>query len=274
MTNLIHVPSHPNLKLGKQAETAPRLLHFDTIKQIAGIDTSSPSPFDYSAGMPANTGVLYNDTYGCCTAAGKYHRLQIVVFLLTGVFLTGQALQDLALDFYEKTTGFNPTAALVNGVNPTDQGGNMQDIAEYLVRVGMLRPDGTTDKFVAAFLVDPSNMQDLIYCSRECIGIDFGVTVTTNVMPQDGSPPPKVWQAGGEPVGGHDIFSPGFLADGNTKVDSWGGWFELTPGFIAANAQTAVCYVSADALKNGKTVLNLDMSGWENALADHYQQAA
>ena len=271
--NLIHVPSHPGLKLGKREEAKPRLLHFNTIKRLAGIDTSSPQPFDYSQGLPDDLGAMYNDQFGCCVDAAKGHRYQGVKMFTTGQFIPGNVLQDSVLNLYRADTGFDPSQTGPGG-NPTDQGSDMQETAEHLVKVGMTMPDGSVDKFAAAFLVDVSNVQDLMYCGRECYGIDFGITVTTNVMPADGSAPPKVWYAGGTALGGHGIYQFGMLPNGNWKPNSWGGWYEITPGYWAQNATIAICYVGQDALKNGKTVLNLDTAGWENALADHYSQAA
>jgi hypothetical protein len=275
MSAVVHVASHPQFKLGLKPPGHPKLLHFNTIKRVAAIDTSSTQPFDYTTGLPDNMGALFNDQYGCCTAAAKGHRFQATTMLTKGTYIPGDSLQDAVLNFYSATTGFNPSAPLnADGENPTDQGGNMQDIAEYLVKTGMTMPDGSVDRFVAAFMIDPSNVQDLIYCGRECVGIDLGVIVTTNVMPQDGSSPPTVWQAGGEQVGGHDIFALGALPNGNLKVNSWGGWYQLTPGFLSANCNTVVAYVSADALKDGKTVLNLAMDQWQNAMTGHYADAA
>ena len=137
-------------------------------------------------------------TMGIAPQAAKGHRFQALTLLTRGIFIPGSALQDSVLDFYSATTGFNSSAPLnADGSNPTDLGGNMQDIAEFLVKIGMKMPDGSVDKFVAAFMIDPSNIADLLYCGAECVGIDFGFTVTTNVMPQDGSPSPKVWLARG-----------------------------------------------------------------------------
>jgi hypothetical protein len=270
----IIIPSHPHLKLGKKPASLLRLPHFNHLKGIFSIDTSSVQPFDYTVNMPTNMGMMYNDIYGCCTAAAKYHRLQVVVWNVFKIFLTGTALQDLALHFYSLTTGFDPTRTLPDGSNPTDQGGDMQIIAEYLVQKGMLRPDGSVDQFVAAFMINPNNLQDLVYCGRECMGIDFGIMVTTNVMPPDGSPPPLVWQAGGTPLDGHDVFSPAFLPHGMFKVCSWGGWYDWTPAFGKQNVTEAIAYVSADALSNGKTVLGQDLTTWQNFIANHSAQAA
>jgi hypothetical protein len=270
----ITIPSHPHLKLGKKPSSPIRLPHFNHLKGVFSIDTSSVQPYDYAATLPTNTGMMYNDTYGDCTAAAKYHRLQVVVWNVFKVFLTGSALQDLALHFYSLTTGFDPTQTAADGSNPTDQGGNMQDIAEYLVKKGMLRPDGSTDQFVAAFMINPQSLQDLVYCGRECMGIDFGINVTTNVMPPDGTPPPKVWQAGGTPMDGHDVFGPGFLNHGNFKVISWGSDYEWTPAFGRQNVTEAIAYVSADSLSNGKTVLGQDLTTWQNFIANHSAQPA
>jgi hypothetical protein len=260
-------------KLGRQPRSNVRtLLHFDTVKLAAGIDTSSVdyTPWDYTKGLPANTGVLLNDTLGCCTASAKFHRLQCIVMAITGKFIPAEDLNDLVLRFYELTTGYDPTAELVEGQNPTDQGGNMQDIAHYLVHTGMARPyNEPIDEFVAAFEVNPANFADMVFVGRECMGLDFGIECTSNVMPADGSPPPTIWLPGGTQDGGHDVIVPKFMGNHNFGNISWGSEYQMTPSFITENVNEVIAYVSKDALRDGKTVMGLDLQTWLNMMTPH-----
>lgn len=260
------VPSHPHLRLGRKPKTFKPMLGFGQLKTLVKGELVSPKTFDYTVGLPSDLGMMFNDSLGDCTAAAKYHRWQALQWLNTGKFWDGSVLADLALRFYELSTGYEPTDP------STDQGGNMQDLAHYLVTTGMLLPDLTTDKFVAAFSVDPTSVVDLAYCGWECVGIDFGITVTTKVMPADGSQPPRVWDAGGTTLGGHDVYGLARLPNGNWKVCSWGSWYEMTPAFVAAQVNEAFAYVSADGLRDGRTVLGLDLPAWQNILGGHAHQ--
>jgi len=270
----IIVPSHPHLRLGRTPKVLRPVLHLTDFKCLLPsrikAALTNPTPFDYTTGLPGNMGVLGNDALGDCTAAAKYHRFQAVYFRLTGIYIAGDDLAALAVQFYAASTGFNAQAPLDDdGHNPTDQGGNMDTVADFLIKSGMPVPGGQTDRFLAAYSIDPTSDLDLSYCGSESIGVDFGVTLTTAVMPADGSPPPAIWDydANATPVGGHDIYGLARLPSGNWKINSWGGWYEMTPRFVQQQADTAIAYVSADALKDGQTVLGRDASFWTAALA-------
>ncbi len=195
--------------------------------------------------------------------------MQVVVFNLTGHFISGDTLTALAVSFYEEF-GYDPTQTDAQGNNPTDQGGNMDQIAEFLINGGLAMLDGTRDRFAAAFEVDPRNEADLSFCARECLGIGFGIVVTDTVMPQDGSSPPAVWSSrpGERQLGGHFVYGHARLADGNWRFISWGLEYAFDPSFHR-NVVQAIAYVSADALKDGRTVLGQDLAGWQAVMAGH-----
>ena len=263
------VPTHPHLRLGRTPKVMRPFLGFTQIKQLYGFKMESPVTFDYSKGLPADTGVMANDTLGCCTSAAKYHRWQATHLFVTGTFVPGPVLTPFVEALYAGSTGWNSKATLVDGENPTDQGGNMEDIADYLVKTGMPLPDGEVEHFVAAFEVDTTNVIDMSHVGQLCYGLDLGIQVTTSVMPPDGSPPPRVWDVSpsDQQLGGHDIYCLGRLPNGNWLIVSWGKFYELTPRFMAANCNTALGYVAPDALRDGHTVLNMDAAAWDNATA-------
>ena len=260
------VPTHPHLRLGRKPRTHRRMLNFSAMVAIAGAILTKPMVFDYTVGLPDDLGTLGNDQVGDCTAAAKYHRLQMMQWRLYKQLVPGAQLTALTEQFYAASTGWDPT-------DPnSDQGGNMQDLAAYLVRTGMPMPDGSVDRFIAAFEVDVGRVADLSYCGSVCGGLDIGIRVTTSVMPRDGSPPPPVWDVSDddEELGGHDIYCMARLSNGNWKVNSWGGWYQLTPAFWNRNVQEAYAYVSQDWIdKTGKTPLGLNLTGWQEAIAGH-----
>jgi hypothetical protein len=265
----ITVATHPRLKLGRTPKILRPFLNFNQIKQLYGFKMTAPVTFDYTTGLPADTGMMGNSDIGDCTAAAKYHRWQATNLFATGNFVPGDILTPLAEALYAATTGWDPNAALVDGQNPTDQGGNMETIADALVTSGMPLPGGEVEHFTAAFEVDTTNVIDMSHVGQICYGLDLGIQVTTSVMPADGSAPPPVWDVSPSdtPLGGHDIFCLGRLASGNWAVVSWGKLYQLTPAFMHANCNTALGYVAPDALKDGKTVLNMDAPTWDNAVA-------
>ncbi len=285
MQNLIHVASHPKLKLGRlptpDVRHHPRIISFEMVKAAhphirSAINTNPVVSFDYRDGLPINTDVLHNDELGCCTSAAKGHRAQQFTSFRGMPPLSVDALRASVVQFYSETTGYDPHAKLnADGTNPTDAGGDMQRIAEYLVETGFPMPDGTRDKFSFALQVDPSRDADLAFCGLHCQGVDFGVVITTGVMPPDGSNPPHVWTTApdDQPLGGHDVISMARRPNGNWVVDSWGGWYEFDQSFRKQNVDLAFAYVSDDMLRGGKTVMGLDLAAWEGVIAAHGEKA-
>ncbi len=263
------VAAHPTRKLGRiRTPSAHRLLHFDLIKKFRGINPTIQT-FDHSIGMPDDLGMMHNDTEGCCTAAAKIHRIQIVRHALGLPPFAIPDLADCAQRLYIGSTGYDPSQTAPDGSNPTDNGCNMDDLSRYLMKTGMPLPDGTTDRFAASFEIDIRNLADLTTCGKEGLGVDYGIVVDAGVMPDDGTEPPLIWIPKGPDDGGHDTYAAGFLESGNWKVNSWGSWYQWTQAFHLQNVETAIGYVSTDALKDGKTVFGMDMAAWQNAMAEH-----
>ena len=282
--NHIHVPSHPKLKLGRKLGVRtrhhPRVIPFNTVKAAHGpIRDALAQPiatFDYRDGLPNGTDVLANDRLGCCTASAKGHRAQQFTAFRGLTPLDIPALTSSVIKFYSETTGYNADAPLdADGSNPTDDGGDMQKIAEFLVDTGFPMPDGTRDKFAFAISIDPTQEADLAFCGLHCQGVDFGIVVTDTVMPANGAPPPEDWTVlpNEKQLGGHDVISMARLANGRWVVDSWGTFYTFDQEFGGKNVELAFAYVSDDMLRDNKTVMGLGMSSWQQIIASHGQVA-
>lgn len=267
----IHVPSHPSRKLGLRLVSRHRtsLPSFAEVQGRLGVAAAAaPVTFDYTGRLPSDTGVLGNDRMGNCACAGLYHRMQLVDAVRQRPAPPQDVLAPLAIELYREF-GYDPAETDSRGENPTDQGCAIDQVAEFLISGGLLLPDGSRERFVAALDVDPRSEIDLAICGQQCLGLGFGVVITDAVMPRDGSPIPKVWHAGGEPLGGHYVFAGARAADGTWTVNSWGEQFQLAPDFIRANLEQAVAYVAIDALANGLTVLGATLEQWQAAMASH-----
>ena len=200
------VASHPHLRLGRRKRDPNRRFpHMRDIMAESGFKLpAEPVTFDYTKGFPADSNVLANDRVGCCTGSAKGHRLQAIEVLLAQPLTDPDILTKLVLQFYAESTGYDPSQTQPDGSNPTDQGGDMQVIAKFLLDTGFPMPDGSRDKFVACFELDPKDVAALAYAGNLCVGVDFGIIVTDTVMPADGSAPPAIWtvKPGEQQLGG------------------------------------------------------------------------
>jgi hypothetical protein len=175
--------------------------------------------------MPANLGMMCNDTLDDCTCAAIYHARQVWTANI-GTMIT-EPDTDVEL-LYQYACGWNPKEP---GEGP---GGNEQDVLTFLLKIGA--PAGSfgasTNKISAFVEVDPRNIEDVkrtIYaCGVAYIG--FNVPASLQLM----NPPPKVWQVdpgNSRIVGGHAVVLVGYDAK-FAKVISWGRYYKMTWQFF------------------------------------------
>src|SRR5208282_4463950 len=126
--------SNKLFKLGRLARTHDKripMLH----TLMAGMAPQPVKPeVDYTKGMPANLGMMLNDTLGDCTCAAVYHALQVWSYNASGQIDTEPDTDVEKL--YILACGYNPR---VPGEGP---GGNEQHVLTYLLKTGA--PTGAT----------------------------------------------------------------------------------------------------------------------------------
>jgi nucleoside phosphorylase len=229
----IHAPTHAPMhvsghKLGRLHRTYdPRIPHMSAL--LAG-QTPPPAPaqIDYTKGMPANLGMMLNNTLGDCTCAAVYHALQVWSFNAGGKMIT-QPDSDVE-ELYVLACGYNPR---VGGEGP---GGNEQHVLTYLLKTGApFGPKGQTDHKIIAFVeVDPRNTNDVKQTIVDCGVAYIGLNVPQYIVPTDG-PPPAVWDVentNNAIVGGHAVVLAGYNATG-ARLISWGQYYTMTWSFFA-----------------------------------------
>jgi hypothetical protein len=221
-----------SFKLGRLARAFdPRVPHLSAL--LAG-QTLPPPPasIDYTKGMPANLGMMLNNTLGDCTCAAVYHAIQVWSFNASnGAAMDTEPDSDVE-KLYELACGYKPSQG---GEGP---GGNEQKVLKYLLQRGA--PCGTAGKTcnkIAAFVeVDPRITDDVKRTIFDCGVAYIGFNVPAYIMPAN-QPPPAVWdykpsQANSQIVGGHAVVLAGYNAEG-ARLISWGQYYTMTWAFFA-----------------------------------------
>jgi hypothetical protein len=239
----------------------PRVPHLSAL--LAGQPPPAPPPaVDWTTGMPANLGMMLNDTLGDCTCAAVYHAMQVWSFNTQKRMVTWPDSDVKKL--YIQACGYNPR---VPGEGP---GGNEQTVLTYLLNTGApAGPTGTVHHKIAAFVeVDPRNTDDVKNTINECGLAYIGFNVPQSLQPPN-APPPAVWDyvpSQSNIIGGHAVILAGYDANG-ARVISWGQYYTMTWAFFAQFVDEV--YAIADGgwvRQTGKTPGGLTMSQLEAAM--------
>ena len=237
-----------NFRLGRLHRTYDsRVPHMSAL--LAGQTLTPPPPsVDYTKGMPANLGIMLNDTLGDCTCAAFYHALQVWSFNTTqGATLDTQPDADVE-QLYIQACGYNPR---VGGEGP---GGNEQKVLTFLLKKGApAGPDGKVRKKIAAFVeIDPRNTDDVKRAIFHCGLTYIGFNVPAFLMPPHQSPP-SVWDVqttNTNSVGGHAVILAGY-DDNGARVISWGQYYTMTWAFFAQYVDEVYAIADSDWIENG-----------------------
>lgn len=257
-------PTTKGFRLGRLARTFdPRIPHYSAL--VAGRTLPPPPPqVDYTKGMPANLGIMLNDTLGDCTCAAVYHAIQVWSFNASkGKSIETEPDSDVE-KLYELACGYKPQNG---GEGP---GGNEQHVLTYLLRTGApFGPNGATTHKIAAFVeVDPRHTDDVKRTIANCGLAYIGFNVPQYIVPQHGKPP-AVWDVETRDtaiVGGHAVVLAGYTAAG-ARVISWGSYYTMTWAFFAKYVDEV--YAIADSTwiaAGGKTPAGLTLAQLEEQM--------
>ena len=215
-------------KLGRLKRSFdPRVPHMSAL--LAGQTLPPPPPaIDWTKDMPANVGMMLNDTLGDCTCAAVYHALQVWTANASTKMDTEPDADVEKL--YMLACGYNPK---VPGEGP---GGNEQHVLTYLMRKGApTGPAGAQAHKIAAFVeVDPRNIDDVKRTINDCGVAYIGFNVPEYILPPSGNTP-AVWDVQSSDtkiIGGHAVVLAGYDAKG-ARVISWGQYYTMTWAFFS-----------------------------------------
>jgi hypothetical protein len=242
---------HVARKLGRNPRTFdPRVPHLSAL--LAGQSPPPPPPsVDYTQGMPADFGIMLNNTLGDCTCAAYYHARQVWTFH-SGKEVTEPDSDVEAL--YEQACGYKPTQP---GEGP---GGNEQHVLTFLHKTGApIGPSGQQRDKIAAFVeIDPRNTDDVKRTIVELGLVYIGLNVPQNILPTDGDPP-AIWTVAPDKpkiVGGHAVVLPGYDPSGAIVI-SWGQKYTMTWEFFATYVDEVYGITDAAWTQNGGKLAGL-----------------
>jgi len=220
----------------------PRVPHFSALTAAMTL-AAPPASVDYTTALPAALGMFGNDSLGDCTCAAIYHALQVWSANAQKVIDT-EPDEDAVL-LYEGACGYNPSAAPVDGQNPTDQGGDEQSVLTYVMLSGAPTGAGGADRHrIAAFVeIDPRNFDDVKLAIATGGLVYLGFEVPSYMPEAAGS----TWDVQPGPncniVGGHAVIAAGYDANG-LDIISWGAKYRMTWAFWSEFVDEA--YLLAD----------------------------
>jgi len=199
----------------------------------------APESIDYTIGLPADLGMMLNNTLNDCSCAAFYHARQVWTFNATGKLL--QIPDTHVKLLYQQACGYDPTQP---GPGP---GGSCQLVLTHLLKHGA--PPGlnrNAHEKIAAFVevnhCDIPTIKHIIADTGVCY---VGLRVPQSLTPP-GSPVPAVWDynpsVNNMIVGGHAVILAGY-DDKTLRVISWGQLYTMTWNFFLAFADEAYAIV-------------------------------
>jgi hypothetical protein len=239
------------MKLGRRKRSYnPSVPHMSAL--MAGRQLP-PAPIncDYANGLPADLGVMYNDSLGCCTIAAYYHARQVWSYNAAGTEITNPD-SDVLLG-YEKICGYNPADPT------TDQGGVEQDVLTYLLNTGA----PGCDPIIAFVEIDPRNLDDMKRAIFDTGCAYIGVDLPESAMSSE------IWAVSdNDPIaGGHAVILCGYDLDGFDLI-SWGKRYRCTNAFLGKYCEEAYAIADRSWIKEtGQTLLGMTVQELESTMA-------
>jgi|SRR5580765_300777 len=243
-----------DLCLGKlPARTDAVKLHFAAYADWSALP-KFPNDFGHEeATPPIEWGVLGNNAYGDCVIAGGAHE-HMLWSKMGGKdlrFNTADVLKDFAA-----ITGIPP--------NPFT-GADMQQAANYRLKTGLLGADGKRHKISAYLRLQPGDLREL-YTAMYLFGaVGVGVRFPSQWFGQFQRH--EAWRiTSGMSFTGMGHYVPCIALRSNIVCVTWGRFQAIRPSAMSL-CDEALCYVSQEALVNGKSPEGFDYAG---LMADLY----
>lgn len=218
-----------------------------------------PASVDYTAALPADLGMMGNDSLGDCTCAALGHALQVWTANANPPMNTEPDANIISL--YSSACGYVP------GNSATDQGGIEQDVLTYALLSGIPAGAGGTSRHrLTAFVeVDPSNQADVKLTISEGGLCYIGFNVADYAMNTVG----QLWDVQpGTPniIGGHAVVLVAYDSVGPACI-TWGKLQKMTWAFFEAFTDEAYFLADSDWIEvTGKTPGGLSMADLETQM--------
>jgi hypothetical protein len=220
-----------------------------------------PENFGHESLVP-DWGMLANDKVGDCAIAGPFHALQL--WCAEGKKPI-EVNDDCVLKAYSAVTGYDPDAYNPwSRTNPTDNGSNVLDVAEYWRTTGFTDAAGRVHKIDTYLALEPKNVEQLFQALYLFDGVGIGIDCPAEYM--DAFDKGQAWDSLKDPhvEGGHFILGLG-RRGGMINTVTWGRTQLFTAAGYEQFSDEAFVYFDSEKLINGK---NIDGFDAEQLIAD------
>jgi hypothetical protein len=244
------------MKLGKKP-ARPGAVKLMLRKYISLSQLPTP-PSDYGQeAMVSAFGMLGNDNAGCCIFSGGAHETMIWGKEGgTDIAFTAQSV----LSDYSAVTGYNPADP------STDQGGDMQVVAAYRQKTGLLDAAGNRHKIGAYLALSPGDVYQHMAASYVFTAIGIGVEFPGSAMDQFNAGQPWEIVPGATIDGGHYVPIVGRHSL-CFNVITWGKTQPMDDDWFNRFNDESLVYLSPEMLTGGVSVNGFDLGQLQADLA-------
>ena len=230
-------------KLGKKDASPPLGLRFGDVFKSEALPIP-PAVFGHELLIaPDAWQMLGNDSVGDCTLCDAAH--QTMLWSIEGSKPATFTAPGVIAD-YSAISGYNGTEA-------TDTGCDMQDVANYRQKTGVIDANGVRHKIQSFASLKAGDLTQLAQAAYIFGAVSVGVQLPSSAESQFDAGQPWSVVPGDTNEGGHCITIVGRNSVGNFLLITWGRLQAATPAWLSAYMDEAICALSIEML-NAKGV--------------------
>jgi hypothetical protein len=204
--------------------------------------------------LVTNYGMLANDRVGDCAIAGPMHQQMV----WDAESQTPVSFSDAtALQVYSEITGYDPTQTAADGSNPTDQGTDIQQMAAYWQKTGMLDDAGKRHQIVAYLDLTPGDLRELWTATWLFQTVTLGFALPDSAQQQFANGEPWDIVRGASIEGGHCVPCMGRKTGLNLGV-TWDALQPFTDRWFEKYNNQGIVALSEEMLVNAKSIDGVD----------------
>lgn len=230
------------LKLGRNPSAKPVTFALSRYVDVEAVLPTPPARFGHEALVPS-WGMLGNDTVGDCVFAGAAHETMLwnACAGVTVPFTDASVIAE-----YSAVTGYDPRDP------STDQGADMQQVASYRRKTGLLDANGKRHKIGAYLAITPGNVDEHLVAAYIFGAIGIGINFPAFAMDEfNAGKPWTLARRRRQTEGGHYIPVVGHGAGDYLKTVTWARLQLMSRAFFRKYNDESIAYVSLEALTGG-----------------------
>lgn len=185
-------------------------------------------------------GLFANDRVADCVFAGAAHETMLWNAAIGNPI---PSFTDAAvLNAYSICTGY------ISSLPQTDQGADMQAVAEYRRKTGILDNDMRCHKVDSYVSIKAGDIEEIALAAYLFGAIGIGLEMPVSAMQQFDHAEPWTPVKGSPTDGGHYVSLVGRNSAGDFLVVTWGRLHAVSPDFLIDRNDEGICYLTPEFL--------------------------